>query len=184
MKFQYKRVKGGYQVLGGFWPVRCAALPSRHHFRKVISVGRLTPGVECLMLPRTIVRIEEGAFEGHEDLERIFVPCSLQSMGRRAFKDCKKLKIFEAAHTCLQVVGAHCFEGCKELEKVDLPDIVSSIGPCALKNCSSLKTFRNPLCNRVLEEETLAGCSSLTDVFVQEYVSIANGAIPSMEGVM
>lgn len=172
---RFEKIKGGYRVCG-----ECKhsflAIPKWHFGRKVIALGRLTGVVKGICIPGNVLRIEDSALEGHEELEIIVVPSSLIGVGRNAFAGCSKLEKFDASYSSLSVIGGGAFCGCESLQEVLLPDWVASIGAGAFKDCKTLTSFRNPESNKVIEEKCFWGCEKLTEFVCGEGVSMAKDA--------
>ena len=72
-------------------------------------------------------------------MERQF-PKNVKQIGKKAFRNCKKLKKVNYSSN-LQQLGAQSFENCTDLQQVSLPDSVKTIGKKAFKNCKKLKKF-------------------------------------------
>lgn len=58
--------------------------------------------------------IGSGVFKGHDEIEKIILPSSIE------------------------VIGRSCFEGCTSLTRIDIPFSVSYIGADAFKNCTKV----------------------------------------------
>ena len=117
--------------------------------------------VKGICIPGNVLRIEDSALEGHEELEIIVVPSSLIGVGRNAFAGCSKLEKFDASYSSLSVIGGGAFCGCESLQEVLLPDWVASIGAEG---------------NKVIEEKCFWGCKKLTEFVCGEGVSVAKDA--------
>ena len=126
---------------------------------KALDRDRLT---DVTLLP-TVTRIEDYAFSGCMELERITVPDSVKTIGHHAFSSCSGLT--EAAlgdgverigdnafYFCsrltsvtfgknLQCIGEFAFCFCSGLTSLTLPDSVVSIGFAAFSVCSGLQTL-------------------------------------------
>lgn len=81
-----------------------------------------------------VTTICDDAFVGM-DLEKVSFPKSLHHIGKRAFKDCRKLNDVILPKD-VDVVRASCFEGCISLSKVTLSPILFSIHRRAFRGTS------------------------------------------------
>ena len=101
------------------------------------------------VLPKTVARIEDGAFEGCAVLSYIpaltntqqdFLP-NLDRIGEAAFKNCAKLpKLWLMSVTS---VGKEAFSGCTDLKDVTIGAQVQEIGAQAFDGCTNLQQLTN-----------------------------------------
>lgn len=129
--------------------------------------------------PNACHAIGDSAFEGNDDLVSVVIPPCVTSIGRSAFKNCRRLESVSLQQETKQVfsrgqkklvstlvdnpvdIGYYAFEGCKSLKRLDLHPGVKSLGNRALYGCSSLE--RVSLCDSITSVGTQAfqGCDLL-----------------------
>ena len=68
---------------------------------------------ETLMLPASVIRIEDESFSGDCSISRVILPETLTEIGRSAFQGCSSLK-HVSLPASLQSIGDACFDGCAE----------------------------------------------------------------------
>lgn len=74
-------------------------------------------------------------------IEKVFLPITLEEIGRQAFYCCDKLTNVTFAKNCeLVLIGNSAFEGCSALTSVVIPEKVKTIKDKAFFDCSSLDT--------------------------------------------
>ncbi|MGP1414274.1 MAG: leucine-rich repeat domain-containing protein [Bacillales bacterium] len=93
-----------------------------------------------------IKSIEKNSFKNCENLNRIILPSTLNSLGEEAFYGCKKVNKIDLKNTALTSIPNSCFEDCVENSKLTLPQNLVSIGESAFENNSKL-TDLNMLLN-------------------------------------
>ena len=168
--FEFKDIGGGYEVVcynGKGGDVR---VPSSFSGRPVTSIGTFSfdyrKGINRIVLPNTIKRIEHLAFHGCEmhtivlpnsitcvdysafeqsSLESITLPSSLTSINSKLFYYCTKLKSVTIPSS-VKRIDDDAFANCTALESIRIPPSVNYIGTSAFERCSNLKKvyFDNP----------------------------------------
>ncbi|MBQ0071497.1 MAG: leucine-rich repeat protein, partial [Spirochaetales bacterium] len=111
-------------------------------------------GVIKIVIPKTVTRIESGAFDNCPALERVEFekrdPLSTLVLGSQSassassiLNNCPKLKVLELPDGTTEI-GYGAFKD-TSLEKVSLPSTIAYVGAKAFENCSSLTnvTFRH-----------------------------------------
>jgi hypothetical protein len=71
--------------------------------------------------------MDAGVFQNCVSLEEIVIPDSIVTLNNRMFLDCVDLKTIKLPKN-LQSIGFSAFEGCTSLENIELPETVSGIG--------------------------------------------------------
>nr|WP_081794762.1 leucine-rich repeat protein [[Eubacterium] cellulosolvens] len=121
--------------------------------------------IEKVVLPNSLGRIENGSFEGCEQLKNIELPSNLTYIGANAFEDCKQLKSIEFPPN-LSCLGGGAFAG-SGLTSVTLPEkipFLTGIEREQFAYCKELKKV-------IILPKTLdlgwfmfSGCTSLEEV--------------------
>lgn len=107
-------------------------------------------------IPEGVVRIEEEAFAGADNLKGISMPKSLRE------------------------IGAYAFSSCEELSKINLPSGILEIEEGAFSRCSKLSEINIPQSVTVIGERPFAGCARLVSIKVDQ----DNRFYASQEGVL
>ena len=146
-------------------------------------------------IPNSVIRINDNAFFGRDDLKSISVPNSVTSIGKDAFS-CTGLKSItlpnsvtsignSAFSVCkylaavslpnsLSEIPAGAFASCSRLESVNIPNSVTYIGSNAFRDCTSLTSVTIPDAVTYIGERTFGGCTSLTSVTIPNSVTQIN----------
>ena len=99
-----------------------------------------------IVIPNSVESIGQFAFDGCENLEEIIIPNSIKNIGVGAFRNCTKLEsvTFEE-NSQLTNMESGIFSNCKGLKSIVIPNSVTSIGNSAF--------WRSGLTSIVLPEE-------------------------------
>ena len=106
--------------------------------RQLYSLTKIT-------IPSSETKIEIFYFQDFSNLNEIFIPSSVISIGDNVFCNCKGLKIvaFESPSS-LYSIGSNAFEGCSSLARIAIPSSVKMINSGAFKNCTALNQVAIP----------------------------------------
>lgn len=97
-------------------------------------------GLRAVHLPDTLKIIREYAFYGDKKLEDVnLTGTKVETIGRSAFTDCKKLAAIDLSH--VYAIGTAAFDGCEALTKVDLSSLRNT-GAQAFQDCKSLSEVK------------------------------------------
>ena len=124
---------------------------SRENCNAIIQTetNELIAGCQSTIIPNSVKRIENSAFEGCNGLTSITIPNSVTN------------------------IGSSAFEGCSGLTSITIPNSVTSIGFYVFRGCSGLTSIcvdegntvydSRENCNAIIETKTnklIAGCQS------------------------
>ncbi len=147
-------------------------LPSEIDGRKVTSIGAGIFGIEDevdvyvkkLVIPETVIRLEDGCFTGVDTMTSVVIPDSVEYIGKRAFSDTilKSVKLPEN----LKVLRKYAFSGCSYLEKISLPDNLTTIESGAVSYCHNLKKLSIPANVKKIEQGAFNGLTGLETIRV------------------
>ena len=168
---------------------------SRNDCNAIIETASntLIVGAGNTIIPESVTRIGESAFNGRLFLTSLNVPNSVTSIGSRAFegttwyenqpeglvyagKVAYKYKGEMPENTTIDFregtlgIAGDAFNGCTGLSSITIPESVTNIGIQAFYQCSSLSAIRIP--NKVTEISymTFCGCENLKTVILPENV--------------
>ena len=125
--------------------------------------------------------ISTNCFVYCDKIERIFIPKSVESLGRiiddysyeGCFYGCTNLKeiLFEKGIK-LKTIGGYCFQRCKSLKSIELPDGVEILSISAFHGCSSLTSVSLPSTLKKIGSFCFQGCKSLKSIELPDGVEI------------
>ena len=128
------------------------------------------------VIPDSVTRIGDGAFEGCTSLKSLVTPDSVTSIGGSAFENCYSLSSVVLPDSVTSI-GAWAFSGCSDLADIVIPDGVTSIGNYAFCGCESLTDIVIPDSVTSIGSSAFEGCISLSSVVIPDSVTrIGNGA--------
>lgn len=123
--------------------------------------------------PYTVTAIGEYAFNPSRkitNVSRVFIPATVTSIGRLAFRCCKFLATVTFAEgSQLKSIGALAFSGTDQahpiFKEIQIPDSVETISTNAFYCCQDLESITLPASLKTIEISVFDGCSSLETVF-------------------
>ena len=113
---------------------------------------------------------DEYFFEDNE-VEKVFLPKSIERIGKRAFALCKNLKEVYFPDKAIHF-GKEVFKGCSSLENISLPNGIITFGTELFADCTSLKSVKLPAGLRYIPYGTFYGCASLKKIVFPDSVEI------------
>ncbi len=122
---------------------------------------------------KNIMYIGEDAFEDNSTMEEVILPKTVVNINQRAFNNCTALKRIyavskekqEIADSDLNLVYTEAFIGCTSLETIDLSNVkVITLGRRAFYGCTSLKEIINMQAIGTAFDGAFEGCVSLTGI--------------------
>lgn len=88
-----------------------------------------------IIIPDTVVSIEDSAFEGQTGITYVYIPGSVTTIPKNAFAECTGLKEVVIGDG-VETISNNAFAGCTGLIDVTIPDSVESIAKTSFDNCS------------------------------------------------
>ena len=154
---------GGYQYMAGCWLDQDNALGNR-----CFSETNLVD----IKLPKTLKKIDVGAFVGCMFLKQVTIPSGVTSIGHGAFYECRVLESTITIPDSVETIEATTFYNCVSLDTVYLGKNVTVIDCEAFWGCSNLKhvSFNKNLLE--IGANAFNGCSNLRSVSLPFTVEI------------
>lgn len=90
-----------------------------------------------ITLPKTLKKIDTGAFDRAISLREIEIPDGVEEIGALAFYECSSLTRIVIPES-VKKIGEYAFKWCKSLKEVIIHDGVEEIGKNAFCNCENL----------------------------------------------
>ncbi len=129
-----------------------------------------------IVIPESVVSIQDRAFEDCIGLTNIKLPADLTSIGCSAFENCSSLTNIKLP-AGLTSIGYSAFENCSSLTNIKLPAGLSEVQRWTFKNCSNLTNIELPESLTDIEHSAFSGCSSLTNIKLP--ASLVNIQLPT-----
>lgn len=112
-------------------------------------------GLELTNIKSIPVRFVRGC----KSLSSIRLPKQIMFIGDGAFEGCEKLKLVDLSCSACKKIGKYAFENCSSLTRIILPNIREVSERCFM-NCSSLKYVDWNLSEHILPPTVVTLCSS------------------------
>ncbi|MBR3685104.1 MAG: leucine-rich repeat domain-containing protein [Clostridia bacterium] len=120
--------------------------------------------VTDLVIPNTVTKINNFAFDNCNSLTSIIIPDSVTSIGKSAFYNCSSLTSVVIGNSVTSI-GSYAFSGCSSLTSIVIPNSVTSIGSYAFYDCDSLTSVVIGDSVTSIGNDAFYSCSSLTRVY-------------------
>lgn len=162
---------------------------SRNNCNAIIETASNTLVVGCqnTVIPSSVTRIGDWAFQNCTKLTSIEIPDNVTSIGLGAFsnttwytnqpqglvyagKVAYKYKGTMPNKTSVVLkdgtlgIAGEAFESCKWLTSIVIPSSITSIGECAFENCTSLTSIEIPNCVTSIGDAAFYGCKNLITI--------------------
>lgn len=178
-----------YIVVGYEGDKTTIEIPAEYKGKPVKSIGawafdHVQHEVTSIIIPDSVTRIGEGAFEWKIHLTDVIIGSSVVDIGNYAFRECSSLKnVTFNNNNSLENIGNEAFYH-TQIEEIDIPDTVKSIGWCAFAHCTSLKEIALPEQAENFGGSTFVGCLSLTKVKIPStYTSVPDSVFINCTGL-
>ena len=139
------------------------------YFKPLISKADYRNLVHMVKIPDTVKKINDRAFYGCTELNKITIPNSITKIGHEAFCNTGFVSI-EIPNTVIEF-GSGVFSNCQNLKKVKLSDKTTNIPSETFANCKSLKNYEVPNTVTKLGESVFENCISLKDVTIPDTIT-------------
>ena len=131
--------------------------------------------IKCLTISEGITHIMRYSFKNCKNLESVFLPSTIQTIGDWAFDECSNLKEINLPEG-LTSIGENAFDDCGRLENIILPNSLTSIGKYAFSGCRGVSKITIPGNLKVVELGAFFNCYNLQEVKIEEGVTKIEGA--------
>ena len=112
-----------------------------------------------------ITSITADAFKNNKTLEKVVIPSTIERIGNFAFQYCENLKEVEL-NEGLKTIGDSTFWGCG-IKKISIPNSVETIMPYAFFYCHDLEEVEIGEGLKDINNGTLNGCENLKKVTIK-----------------
>ena len=135
--------------------------------------------IKEIVIKEGITSIGNFAFSSCYQLEKLYLPTTLTSIGESAFTGCNLNSLVLPDN--VESIGASAFAYCGNLSSVTLNANLKTIGQSAFYSCPILKTITIPASVTSIETSAFSSCTSLTKIQVDQnnaaYTSDASGVL-------
>jgi len=147
------------------------------------STKTLKAGCQNTIIPNTVIRIADYAFQECSALENIIIPNSVTSIGASAFYNCTGLASVAIGNS-VTTLGDLAFYGCSSLTSVDIPITIKYINSSVFMHCTGLRSVTIPNSVKSIKSNAFYNCCSLTSLTIPQSVTfIGEGAFNACNGL-
>ena len=125
------------------------------------STNTLVAGCQNTIIPNTVTKIRDYAFEGCTSLTSMTIPNSVTSIGHSAFYGCSGLADLTISNSLTRIQWG-AFYGCSSLKSVTIPNSVTFIEDCAFMHCRALSSVEMSNSVRTIGESAFRYCNLLS----------------------
>ena len=126
--------------------------------------------IESYIIPDSVTKIRDSAFEYCSSLFNIVISDSVTAIGDGAFWGCSSLSNIVIPDS-VTAIGDFAFSGCSSLPNIVIPNSVTKIGDYAFSDCSSLSILVIPNSVTSMGDYAFRGCSSLPNIVIPNSVT-------------
>lgn len=140
--------------------------------------------ITSIILPDSLLYIEENAFKGCSSLTKIILPDSLEYISENSFNGCSSLTEINLPDG-LSCIPVNAFNGCSSLTEITIPDTVLEIKSDAFNGCCKIKELVVPDSVVKIESRAFAGMcrlEKLTVPFVGESRDVESDTLKALIG--
>lgn len=155
--------KGVLQEVTGWLPRRPLEIPAGVAAISHSAFLNCHQDLMDVVLPDSIVSIEEMAFASCFNLKSVTIPNAVTEIGAGAFAACSALTNVVFGSCNVTTIKDGTFDGCVALVHVEIPVSVTNIGAHAFGGCSKLGSVRIPDSVTAIARDAFTECFSLFD---------------------
>ena len=131
--------------------------------------GAVKDEITSISLPADLTSIGKEAFRDCKRLTSVTIPSGVTTIKNAAFSGCTRLAYVSIPDT-VTTIGRDAFRGCKGLTSITLPNSVTSLGGYAFRDCTNLMSVTLPSKLTSIEESTFFGCTELVNITIPDSV--------------
>ena len=119
-----------------------------------------------LTFKEDVTLIKDEEFKGRNDIKKVILPGTVDSVGEFSFANCKSLRevVFSEG---VSWIWRNAFTSCHKLKRVHLPASMKTICSSAFSCCKGLQEAVVPS-NAHIDEYAFSGCDSLKKVIIRD----------------
>ena len=125
--------------------------------------------IKSVYIPESVLSIGKEAFRECKNLTTINLPNSITYVDKYAFYACENVSYLKLSSSLTQINNAS-FTG-SAITKVEIPEGVTSIGLDAFGNCGKLKEVKLPSTLKEIDRGVFWGCNSLKQITIPASVT-------------
>lgn len=140
-------------------------------------------GITSMTIPNTVTSIGDNAFDGCSGLTSIVIPNSVTQIGQVAFERCTGLTSVTLSNS-LTIINSNAFSQCAGITSIKIPETVTAIGGGAFYNCTGLTGIDIPDLVTEIGNAAFYNCTGLTSLSIGKSVTtIGNNAFKNTSAI-
>lgn len=152
--------------------------------QRSITRYREKESLKSVVLPTTVKKIYNNAFDGCKALTSINIPDGIEMIGEEAFRECSALKSISIPGSMISL-GARAFMECERLSKINIEEGIKTIENETFLGCKALKSIYIPASVENIGDMAFGGCKALTKFSVSSdsnTYSVQDGMLVTKNG--
>lgn len=114
-------------------------IPDLYFGKEITKIEKIeASSVVEILLPQTIINLDEATFENCYSLQKVNIPIKLKSIPKKCFFGCSSLLEINFSYY-LETIGDLSFSDCFSIKEINIPENVNLIGAGAFKNMVNLE---------------------------------------------
>ena len=151
----------------------------------IAVAGLVNEDIRNLEIPmyidgKVVTKLDENAFKG-DLITSVQLPYTVTTLEEGVFEGCENL--FSVSLSSVASIPADCFAGCESLVSINIPTTVTSIGKNAFEGCYDLRNITGGVGVKEIAKEAFYKCTSLKEISFDNVETIGKYAFQNCDSL-